>query len=51
MSRDIHCGVCHEFVFLILFLAFFSNTTCFYFNLEIILNIFGKVEGTPQVAT
>ena len=43
MSRDTHFGVCHELVFIILHLAFVSNTTCFYFNLEIILNRFGSV--------
>ena len=43
MSRDTHCGECHELLFLILHLALFSNTTCFYFNLEIILNRFGNV--------
>ena len=32
MSRDIHCATCHELVFLILHLAFFSNTTRFYLN-------------------
>ena len=47
MSRD----TCHELVFLKLYLAFFSNTTRFYFNLEIILNRFGNVEATLQVPT
>ena len=51
MSRDTHCATCHELVFLKLYLAFFSNTTCFYFNLEIILNRFGNVVGTPQLPT
>ena len=32
MSRDTHCATCHELVFLKLYLAFISNTTCFYFN-------------------
>ena len=49
MSRDTHCATCHELVFLKLYLAFFSNTTFFYFNLEIILNRFGKVEGMRQM--
>ena len=44
MSRDTHCATCHESVFLKLYLAFFSNTTCFYFNFEIILNRFGYIE-------
>ena len=30
MSRDTHCATCHELVFLKLYLAFFSNTSCFY---------------------
>ena len=51
MSRDAHCATCHEFLFLKLYLAFFSITTCFYFNLEIILNRFENVEGTVQVPT
>ena len=38
MSSDTHCATCHELVFLKLYLTFFSNTTCFYSNLEIILN-------------
>ena len=36
ISRDNNCATCHEFVFLKLLLAFFSNTTRFYFNLEVI---------------
>ena len=51
MSRDTHCATYHELVFQKLYLAFFSNTTCFYSNLEIILNRFGTVEGRPQVPT
>ena len=51
MSRDNHCATCHELLFLKSYLAFFSNTTCFYFYLEIILNRFGNVAGTPQVPT
>ena len=49
MSRDTHCATCHELVFIKLYL--FSNTTCFYFNLRIILNKFGNIMGTPQVPT
>ena len=49
MSSDTHCATCHELVFLKLYLIFFSNTTRFYFNLEIILNRFGNVAGMPQV--
>ena len=49
MSRDTHCATCHELAFLKIYLAFFSNTTCFYFNLEIIFNRFGNVEGMRQV--
>ena len=51
MSRGTHCATCHELVFLKLYLTFISNTTCFYFDLEIILNRFGNVAGTPQVPT
>ena len=51
MPRDTHCATCHELVFLKLLLAFFSNTTCLYFNLEIILNRFDNILGTPQVPT
>ena len=51
MSRDTHWATCHELVFKILYLAFFSNNTRFYFNLEIILNKFGTVAGMPQVLT
>ena len=51
MSRDTHCATCHELVFLKLYLAFFSNTTCFYFNLKFILNKSGNIMGTPQVPT
>ena len=51
MSLYTHCATCHELIFPKLYLAFFSNSTCFYFNLEIILNRFGKVAGTPQVPT
>ena len=43
MSRDTHCAICRELIFLKLYLAFFSNATCFYFNLEIILNRFDNV--------
>ena len=43
MSRDTHCATCHELVFLKLYLAFFSNTTCFNINLETIFNRFGNV--------
>ena len=38
MSRDTNCATCHELVFLKLYL-------------EIILNRFGNVAGTPQVPT
>ena len=51
MSRDTHCATCHELAFLKLYIDFFSNNTCFYFNLEIILNRFGNVAGMPQVPT
>ena len=51
MSRDTHCGTCHELLFLKLYLAFFSNTARFYFNLENILNTFRTVAGTPRVPT
>ena len=51
MWRDTHCATCHELVFLKSYLAFFTNATCFYFNLEIILNRFDNVTGTPQVPT
>ena len=50
-SRDTHCATCHELVILKLYLNFFSNTTCFYLNLEIILDRFDNVTGTPQVPT
>ena len=51
MSRDTHCATYHELVFQKLYLAFFSNTTYLYFNLEIILNRFGTVAGMHQVPT
>ena len=51
MSRNTYCATCHELVFLKLLLAFFSNTTHLYFNLEIILNRFDNIAGTPQVPT
>ena len=47
MSRDTHCVACHELLFLKLYLASFTNATCFYFNLEIILNRFDNVTGMP----
>ena len=49
MSRDTHCATCRELVFIKLYLYFLSNTTCFYYNLKIILNKFGNIMGTPQV--
>ena len=51
MSRDTHYATCHGLVFIKLYLAFFSNTTCFYFNLEINLNRLCHFAGTPQVPT
>ena len=51
MSRDTHCATFHELVFLKLYFAFFSNTTCFYLNLETILNRFDNNAGTPHVPT
>ena len=50
MSRDTHCATCHELVFLKLYLAFFSNTECFYFYLEIILKRFVNVEERRQMS-
>ena len=51
ISRDTHFATCHELVFLKSYLAYFTNTTRVYFNLEISLNRFGNVTGTPQVPT
>ena len=48
MARDSHCATCQELVFLKLYLDFFSNTSCFYFNLEIILNRFGRYGNAPS---
>ena len=42
-SRDTHCATCHELVILKSYLASFTNATCFYLNLEIILNQFENV--------
>ena len=40
MWRDTHCATCQELVILKSYLASCTNVTCFYFNLEIILNRF-----------
>ena len=49
MSSGTHCATCHEleFIKLYIYIYFFLNTTCFYFNLKIILNKIGNIMGTP----
>ena len=50
MLRDTHCATSDELVFLKLYLSFFSNTI-YSKSIEIILNKFGTVAGTPKVPT